>query len=74
MYNFSIPSSVKAWLDGSWSTPRREPETGDGPVAGKRSSRPRRAAARTGGDAPRALEFQESYLRAVFASSGWTGT
>jgi FMN-dependent NADH-azoreductase len=72
MYNFSIPSTLKAWLDRV-ITPRTtlDQATGTGPLAGKRVVV---TASRGGSYAPgtprESFEFQERYLRAVLSSVG----
>jgi FMN-dependent NADH-azoreductase len=72
MYNFSIPSTLKAWLDRI-ITPGTSlnQETGTGPLAGKRVVV---AASRGGSYAPgtprESFEFQERYLRAVLSLVG----
>jgi FMN-dependent NADH-azoreductase len=72
MYNFSIPSTLKAWLDRI-ITPGTalNRETGEGPLAGKRVVV---TASRGGSYAPgtprESFEFQERYLRAVLSSVG----
>jgi FMN-dependent NADH-azoreductase len=72
MYNFSIPSTLKAWLDRI-ITPGTalNRETGKGPLAGKRVVV---TASRGGSYAPgtprESFEFQERYLRAVLSSVG----
>jgi FMN-dependent NADH-azoreductase len=72
MYNFSIPSTLKAWLDRI-VTPRTvvDRETGQGPLAGKRVVV---TASRGGSYAPgtprESFEFQERYLRTVLSQVG----
>ncbi|QFZ17125.1 FMN-dependent NADH-azoreductase [Saccharothrix syringae] len=72
MYNFSVPSSLKAWLD--WiAVPELfvDQETGEGALTGKRVVV---VTARGGSYAPgtprHAFDFQEPYLRAVFSMVG----
>lgn len=72
MYNFSVPSTLKAWLDRI-ITPgtSANQETGTGPLMGKRVVV---AASRGGSYAPGTpredFEFQERYLRAVLSLVG----
>jgi FMN-dependent NADH-azoreductase len=72
MYNFSIPSTLKAWLD--WiimPSTRFNPETGEGPLAGKRVIVVNSRGGAYGPGTPRAdFDFQERYLRAVFGLIG----
>jgi FMN-dependent NADH-azoreductase len=72
MYNFSIPSTVKAWVDRI--VVKRlavNPETGDGPLVGKRVIATTARGGAYGPGMPREpFEFQESYLRAVFSQLG----
>ncbi|SRR6266702_395218 len=72
MYNFSIPSTVKAWVDRIVTTRlMADPETGIGPVAGKRVIVTTARGGAYGPGTPREpFEFQESYLRAVFSKLG----
>ncbi|HEY3610884.1 MAG TPA: NAD(P)H-dependent oxidoreductase [Pseudonocardiaceae bacterium] len=72
MYNFSIPSTVKAWVDRIVTTRlMADPETGIGPVAGKRVIVTTARGGAYGPGTPREpYEFQESYLRAVFTKLG----
>jgi FMN-dependent NADH-azoreductase len=72
MYNFTVPSTLKAWLDRIVT--RRtsvDPATGTGPLAGKRVVV---TAARGGSYAPgtprESFEFQERYLRAALSQVG----
>jgi FMN-dependent NADH-azoreductase len=73
MYNFTIPSHLKAWIDRLLVAGKtfRYSETAAGLAAGKRVII---ASARGGiyadGTPPAALEHQETYLRAVFAFIG----
>jgi len=76
MYNFSVPSQLKAWIDRIAQAGRSFRYTEKGPegLAGGKtliiaSSRGGRYA---DGAAPEALEHQESYLRAVFGFLGIT--
>lgn len=76
MYNFSVPSQLKAWIDRIAQAGRTFRYTEKGPegLAGGKtvivaSSRGGRYA---NGAAPEALEHQESYLRAVFGFLGIT--
>jgi FMN-dependent NADH-azoreductase len=72
MYNFSIPSTVKSWLDRILITRlMADPATGAGPVAGKRVIATTARGGAYGPGTPREpFEFQESYLRAVFSKLG----
>jgi FMN-dependent NADH-azoreductase len=72
MYNFSIPSTLKAWLDRILITRlMADPQTGAGPVAGKRVIATTARGGAYGPGTPREpFEFQESYLRAVFSKLG----
>jgi hypothetical protein len=68
MYNFSVPSQLKAWIDRIAQAGRVPLREGPRGLAGGKtliiaSSRGGRYA---DGAAPEALEHQESYLRAVF--------
>lgn len=72
MYNFSIPSSLKAWLD--WiAVPELfvDQQTGEGALVDKRVVV---VTARGGSYAPgtprHSFDFQEPYLRAVFSMIG----
>jgi FMN-dependent NADH-azoreductase len=72
MYNFSIPSTVKAWVDRI-ITPRTmvDQETGTGPLAGKQVVVTASRGGSYGPGMPReSFEFQERYLRAVLSSVG----
>lgn len=72
MYNFTIPSTLKAWLDRV-ITPATsvDRQTGTGPLVGKRVVV---AAARGGAYGPgtprESFDFQERYLRAVLSALG----
>jgi FMN-dependent NADH-azoreductase len=72
MYNFSIPDSLKSWLDHVISPatmPNRE--TGEAPLAGKRFVVVHARGGAYGPGTPREdFEFQERYLRKVFNSLG----
>ncbi|WP_367131605.1 FMN-dependent NADH-azoreductase [Saccharothrix sp. HUAS TT1] len=72
MYNYGVPSSLKAWLD--WVLVPElfaDQETGEGVLTGKRVVV---VTARGGSYAPgsprHAFDFQEPYLRAVFSTIG----
>lgn len=72
MYNFTIPSTLKAWLDRvitpSTSIDR---ETGFGPLAGKQVVVTSSRGGAYGPGTPReSFEFQERYLRAVLSGLG----
>jgi FMN-dependent NADH-azoreductase len=69
MYNFSIPSTLKAWLDRI-ITPdaQKNPETGTGAYTGKKIVVVNSRGGAYGPSTPRAdFEFQERYLRAVLS-------
>ena len=76
MYNFSVPSQLKAWIDRIAVAGRTFRYTEKGPEGpGRRQDGDRRLDARRPlrtrlGNA--ALEHQESYLRAVFGFLGMT--
>jgi FMN-dependent NADH-azoreductase len=72
MYNFSIPSSLKAWLDRIIVPAiMPDPQTGEGPLVGKRVVA---VTARGGSYAPGTpredFDFQEPYLKAVLGYAG----
>ncbi|HEX5406657.1 MAG TPA: NAD(P)H-dependent oxidoreductase [Pseudonocardiaceae bacterium] len=72
MYNFSVPSTVKAWLDRI-ITPRTavDKETGVGSLVGKRFVVTASRGGAYGPGMPREdFEFQERYLRAALSSVG----
>jgi FMN-dependent NADH-azoreductase len=72
MYNYTIPSTVKAWLDHIIG-PRTmvHPETGIGLLSGKRVVVVTARGGAYGPGMPREpYEFQERYLRAVFEKIG----
>lgn len=72
MYNFSIPSTLKAWLDRI-ITPGTavDRETGAGPLAGKRVVVASSRGGAYGPGTPREnFEFQERYLKAVLSQIG----
>jgi FMN-dependent NADH-azoreductase len=72
MYNFSIPSSLKAWLDRIITQrTATNPATGVGPLSGKRVIVVTARGGAYGPGMPREpFEFQERYLRAVFQNVG----
>jgi FMN-dependent NADH-azoreductase len=72
MYNFTIPSTVKAWLDRLVIQRLAvNPETGEGAVAGKRLVVTTARGGAYGPGMPREeFEFQERYLRAVLSGLG----
>lgn len=76
MYNFSVPSQLKAWIDRIAQAGRTFRYTEKGPeglVTGKTVIVASTRGGRYGhGGAPEALEHQESYLRAVFGFLGVT--
>lgn len=72
MYNYSIPSTLKAWIDRI-VIPRfmADPATGVGALTGKRVIVVNSRGGAYGPGTPRAsFEYQESYLRALFTSLG----
>jgi FMN-dependent NADH-azoreductase len=76
MYNFSIPSQLKAWIDRVAQAGRTFKYTEQGPV-GLAGGKTVIVASTRGGvystsDAGRALEHQESYLQTVFGFFGIT--
>jgi FMN-dependent NADH-azoreductase len=68
MYNFSVPSSFKAWFDRAMIPPLIiDFETRTGPLAGKRTVVTTARGGAYGPGTPRhASDFQEPYLRAAF--------
>lgn len=76
LYNFSIPSQLKAWIDRVAQAGRTFKYTEQGPV-GLAGGKTVIVASTRGGvystsDAGRALEHQESYLQTVFGFFGIT--
>ncbi|MBX3652744.1 MAG: FMN-dependent NADH-azoreductase [Ramlibacter sp.] len=76
LYNFSIPSQLKAWIDRIAQAGRTFKYTDKGPV-GLAGGKTVVVASSRGGvystsDAGRALEHQESYLQTVFGFFGIT--
>jgi FMN-dependent NADH-azoreductase len=74
MYNFSIPSTLKAWIDRI-AVPEllADRETGLSPLSGKRFVVvTARGGAYGPGTARERFDFQEPYLRAVFELLGVT--
>jgi FMN-dependent NADH-azoreductase len=76
LYNFSIPSQLKAWIDRIAQAGRTFKYTDKGPV-GLATGKTVIVASSRGGvystsDAGRALEHQESYLQTVFGFFGIT--
>jgi FMN-dependent NADH-azoreductase len=74
LYNFSVPSQLKAWIDRVAQAGRTFTYTEKGPV-GLASGKTVIVASSRGGiystsDAGRALEHQESYLQTVFGFFG----
>lgn len=67
MYNFSVPSSFKAWFDRFIIPPLVvDMETGTGPLSGKRTVVVTARGGAYGPGTPRAsYDFQEPYLRAA---------
>lgn len=74
MYNFSIPSTLKAWLDRIIAPSTvADRETGVGPLSGKTFVVAASRGGAYGPGTPRQdFEFQERYLRAVFTQLGVT--
>src|SRR5579862_8423515 len=74
MYNFSIPSQLKAWLDRLLIAGKTFRYTETGPIGLAGGKTVLIASARGGLYAPgmpgEANDFQEKYLRAVFAMIG----
>ncbi|CAJ0789351.1 FMN-dependent NADH-azoreductase 1 [Ralstonia psammae] len=75
MYNFSVPSQLKAWIDRVAQVGRTFKYTENGPVGLVQGKRVIVASTRGGmysaGPAA-AMDFQEAYLRAVFGFLGIT--
>ncbi|MCZ8253909.1 MAG: FMN-dependent NADH-azoreductase [Hylemonella sp.] len=76
LYNFSVPSQLKAWIDRVLQAGRTFKYTENGPV-GLAGGKTVIVASTRGGiysttDAGRALEHQESYLQTVFGFVGIT--
>jgi FMN-dependent NADH-azoreductase len=74
MYNFGIPSQLKAWIDRIAIAGKTFSYTADGPIGLAGGKRVIVASSRGGLYAPgmpfEANDFQEKYLRAVFAFLG----
>lgn len=74
MYNFGIPSQLKAWIDRVAVAGRTFRYTADGPVGLAGGKRVIVASSRGGfygeGTAGAAMDFQENYLRAVLGFLG----
>jgi FMN-dependent NADH-azoreductase len=75
MYNYTIPSSLKAWVDRVVSRATvADPATGRGPLSGRRVIVVTARGGAYGPGMPReSFEFQERYLRAIFAKIGLDG-
>ena len=76
LYNFSVPSQLKAWIDRLAQVGRTFKYTEKGPV-GLAGSKTAIVASTRGGvystsEGGRALEHQESYLKAIFGFFGIT--
>lgn len=76
LYNFSVPSQLKAWIDRLAQVGRTFKYTEKGPV-GLAGSKTVIVASKRGGvystsEGGRALEHQESYLKAIFGFFGIT--
>jgi FMN-dependent NADH-azoreductase len=76
MYNFSIPSTLKAWIDRVAVAGKTFRYTADGPEGLAGGKRLIIASSRGGlysaGSPAAAMDFQENYLRAVFGFLGVT--
>lgn len=76
MYNFSIPSTLKAWLDHVARAGRTFKYTANGPEGLLKGKRVIVVVSRGGfytGDSPaKGMDFQEPYLRTVFGFLGIT--
>ena len=76
MYNFTIPSTLKAWIDHIARAGRTFRYTAAGPEGLLKGRRVFVVASRGGvytGESPaRALDFQEPYLRSMLAFLGLT--
>ena len=76
MYNFGIPSTLKAWVDHITRAGRTFRYTAKGPEGLLTNKKVFVIAARGGiytGESPnKAFDFQESYLRAILGLSGLT--
>ncbi|XHS79222.1 FMN-dependent NADH-azoreductase [Burkholderiaceae bacterium UC74_6] len=75
MYNFSVPSQLKAWMDRIAQPGRTFRYTSDGPVGLAGGRRVVVASTRGGmysAGAAAGMDFQESYLRAFFGFLGIT--
>ena len=72
MYNFSIPSTLKAWIDRIAVAGKTFRYTGNGPVGLAGGKRVLIASGRGGVYGNGAADFQENYLRQVFAFLGIT--
>jgi FMN-dependent NADH-azoreductase len=76
MYNFSIPSSLKAWIDHITRAGRTFHYTANGPEGLLKNKKVFVIAARGGiytGDSPaKAYDFQEPYLRTILGFNGLT--
>lgn len=76
MYNFSVPSTLKAWLDHVARAGRTFKYTANGPEGQLKGKRVIVVESRGGfytGDSPfKSMDFQEPYLRAFFGFVGIT--
>ena len=76
MYNFSIPSTLKAWIDHITRAGRTFHYTANGPEGLLKNKKVFVIAARGGiytGDSPaKGYDFQEPYLRAILGFNGLT--
>lgn len=72
MYNFSVPSTFKAWFDRVLIAPLiADPATGQGPLSGKKVVVASARGGAYGPGTPRhAFDFQEPYLKAALGMIG----
>jgi FMN-dependent NADH-azoreductase len=72
MYNFSIPSTLKAWIDRVAVAGKTFRYTADGPEGLAKGKRMIVASARGGLHSGAPSDFQEPYLRLLFGFLGIT--
>jgi FMN-dependent NADH-azoreductase len=71
MYNFTIPASLRAWLDYAITAEFMLDDNGDGPLAHKKVVAVTARGGSYGPGTPREdFDFQEPYLRAVLSQVG----
>lgn len=72
MYNFSVPSTFKAWFDRLLIAPLiADPATGEGPLSGKKVVVTSARGGAYGAGTPRAgFDYQEPYLKAALGMVG----